>query len=149
MISMVLTEAKMFQETPGTHSISEKTVRKNFPVRKSPTSSSLGQKKRCWCSSPKGTFFVHLTSLCPLLLHPCFLSLQWTAPCQHEPNLAGLPDRGTLPNHPWKFIAAGLQSGAAILHLMLFISQELENKLTDHYSPLPTSKLGEGTQHGQ
>ena len=50
---------------------------------------------------------------------------------------------------PWIFTAAGLQSGAAIFHLMLFISQELENKLSDHYSPPPTSKLGEGTRHGQ
>lgn len=50
---------------------------------------------------------------------------------------------------PWKFTAAGLQSGTAIFHLILFISQELENKLTDHYFPPPTSKLGEGTGHGQ
>ena len=47
MISMVLTEANMFQETPGTHSSSENSVRKKFPVRKSPSSSSLGQKKSC------------------------------------------------------------------------------------------------------
>lgn len=50
---------------------------------------------------------------------------------------------------PWMFTDAGLQSGAGIFRLMLFISQELENKLADHYSPPPTSKLGEGTLHGQ
>lgn len=106
MISMVLTEANMFQETPGTHFFSEKTVRKNFPVRKSPSSSSLGQKKSCWYSSPKGTFLVHFSIPLPLSCYiPAFswplshvLSLQWTAPCQHEPNLAGLDDPGTLPN---------------------------------------------------
>lgn len=105
MISMVLTEANMFQETPGTHSISEKTVRKEISCQEEPFLILPWARKRV-----ADVLLLREPSLC--ILHPsalsCYtlfshdlyhvLSLQWTAPCQHEPNLAGLDDGGTLPN---------------------------------------------------
>lgn len=157
MISMVLTEANMFQENPGTHSFSEKTVRKKiFLSERALPHPPWARKRVANILLLREPFLCIFPSLCPspaipLLshdlylmfylysgLHPVNTSLIWLAwmilVCFQT---------------PWKLTTAGLWSGTAIFHLILFISQELENKLTDHYSPPPTSKLGEGTGHGQ